>query len=289
MQRSRKIFLCLLLLFGIGYASVSVVLSSSGNSKISVNKDDFDVLFTRTVVDGNDVSSDIISDDGKSINFSTNDLSLVGDKSKLDYEVTNNSELYDAEVSIECSATGDKKDYYSVKNQISNKVIAKTKENGVLEVELLKASVNDFSENFTCTLKANAIERTTKATSDWIPKNFISKKSFGYDSDLKQNSVLDYTTIDSNVFAALDSDGVTKGVCVNDDKGLFCIKTNNYEENEKLLKERFGEENCKVSSSGIYCSNSITECGDYKNQSVTCYDFRKASRCYVYYGDGFYC
>ena len=162
MRKNKKWILAAILLLGIGFAAVSTTLYISGNVGITANEADFDVKFTKATLDGTDISTSAISADGKTITYGTNDLSMVGDKSTLDFEVTNNSELYDAEVSIECSATGTKNDYYSITKEVASTIVAKTKEAGKVDVELIKATTEDITEEFTCTLTAQATERTTK-------------------------------------------------------------------------------------------------------------------------------
>lgn len=162
MRKNKKWLLAAILLLGIGFAAVSTTLYISGNVGITANEADFDVKFTSAKLDGTDISTSAISSDGKTITYGTNDLSMVGDKSTLDFEVTNNSELYDAEVSIECSATGTKRDYYNITKEVASTIVAKTKEAGKVDVELIKATTEDITEEFTCTLTAQATERTTK-------------------------------------------------------------------------------------------------------------------------------
>ena len=162
MKKNKKLLLAALLLLGVGFAAVSTTLYINGNVAIGTNAEDFDVRFTKAVLDGTEISTTAISEDGKTITYGTNDLSIVGDKSILDFEVTNNSELYDAEVSIECSAEGEKNSYYAITKEVASTIVAKTTEAGKVEVELTTATVDDITESFTCTLTAQAIERTTK-------------------------------------------------------------------------------------------------------------------------------
>ena len=162
MRKNKKLMLAAILLLGIGFAAVSTTLYINGNVGITANEADFDVKFTSATLDGTDISSTAISADGKTITYGTNDLSMVGDKSTLDFEVTNNSELYDAEVSIECTASGTKADYYTITKEVASTIVAKTTEAGKVDVELIKATTEDITEEFTCTLTATATERTTK-------------------------------------------------------------------------------------------------------------------------------
>ena len=162
MRKNKKLLLAALLLLGVGFAAVSTTLYINGNVGIATNEADFDVRFTSATLDQTDISSTAISEDGKTITYGTNELSMVGDKSTLDFEITNNSELYDAEVSIECTASGEKSDYYTITKDVASTIVAKTTEAGKVEVELTTATTEDITESFTCTLTAQATERTTK-------------------------------------------------------------------------------------------------------------------------------
>ena len=272
MRKNKKWLLAAILLLGIGFAAVSTTLYINGNVGITANEADFDVKFTKATLDGTDISSSAISADGKTITYGTNDLSMVGDKSTLDFEVTNNSELYDAEVSIECSATGTKADYYTITKNVASTIVAKTKEAGKVDVELVKATIEDITEQFTCTLTAQATERTTKGeavSAGFIPTYF----AFGTPTTA---STTDFATLGKNVFAGLGSDGTT-GLCINDG-GLFCLKTHEYQNSVARIKDHFGESNCN-DYGFVNCKSDDFHCNAYSNGAVDCTDD----------SDGWYC
>ena len=267
MRKNKKWLLAAILLLGIGFAAVSTTLYINGNVGITANEADFDVKFTKATLDGTDISSTAISADGKTITYGTNDLSMVGDKSTLDFEVTNNSELYDAEVSIECSATGTKADYYTITKNVASTIVAKTKEAGKVDVELVKATIEDITEQFTCTLTAQATERTTKGeavSAGFIPTYF----AFGTPTTA---SATDFATLGKNVFAGLGSDGTTGGVCINDG-GLFCIKANDYDNSVAAIKAHFGESSCTDNGSNVSCDSSTFSCNANSDGGVICID-----------------
>lgn len=267
MRKNKKLMLAAILLLGIGFAAVSTTLYINGNVGITANEADFDVKFTKATLDGTDISTTAISEDGKTITYGTNDLSMVGDKSTLDFEITNNSELYDAEVSIECSATGTKADYYTITKNVASTIVAKTKEAGKVDVELIKATTEDITEEFTCTLTAQATERTTKGEAvsvGFVPTYF----AFGTPTTA---STTDFATLGKKVFSGLASDGTTGGVCINDG-GLFCIKTNDYENSAAALKAHFGESSCADNGSRVSCDSSAFSCHANSYGSVDCSD-----------------
>ena len=273
MRKNKKWILAAILLLGIGFAAVSTTLYINGNVGITANEADFDVKFTKATLDGTDISSSAISADGKTITYGTNDLSIVGDKSTLDFEVTNNSELYDAEVSIECSATGTKADYYSITKNLASTIVAKTTEAGKVDVELVKATTEDITEEFTCTLTAQATERTTKGEA--APVGPIYYYAFGTPTTA---STTDYTTLGKKVFAALGSDGTTGGVCINDG-GLFCIKANDYDNSVAALKAHFGESSCSDDGPFVNCNSSAFGCYAYSDGGVSCDDASAGENC----------
>ena len=284
MRKNKKWLLAAILLLGIGFAAVSTTLYINGNVGITANEADFDVKFTSAKLDGTDISTSAISSDGKTITYGTNDLSMVGDKSTLDFEVTNNSELYDAEVSIECSATGTKRDYYSITKNVASTIVAKTKEAGKVDVELIKATTEDITEEFTCTLTAQATERTTKGeavSTGFIPTYF----AFGTPTTA---STTDYTTLGKNVFAGLGSDGTTGGVCINDG-GLFCIKRNDYDNSVAAIKAHFGESSCTGNGSYVDCDSGGFSCRADSNGDVSCFVYSAGESCYANSDGSFDC
>ena len=278
MRKNKKLMLAAILLLGIGFAAVSTTLYINGNVGITANTADFDVKFTSATLDGTDISTTAISADGKTITYGTNDLSMVGDKSTLDFEVTNNSELYDTEVSIECTASGTKADYYTITKEVASTIVAKTKEAGKVDVELIKATTEDITEEFTCTLTATATERTTKGEA--APVGTTYYYAFGTPTT---SSTTDFTTLGKDVFARLGSDNST-GVCINDG-GLFCIQANDYDNSVAAIKEHFGESSCTDYGTAMDCSSSIFLCYAISYGNVRCDDLSTGESCIVY-GDG---
>lgn len=280
MKRNKKLLLAAILLLGVGFAAVSTTLYINGNVGITTNEADFDVRFTSATLDGTEISTTAISEDGKTITYGTNDLSIVGDKSTLDFEVTNNSELYDAEVSIECTASGEKSNYYTITKEVASTIVAKTTEAGKVEVELTTATVDDITESFTCTLTAQATERTTKGEVTPVGPFY----AFGTPTTA---SATDYTTLGKNVFAMLGTDN-SFGVCINDG-GLFCIKNKDYENSAAALKAHFGEEICSSETNRVTCESKSFYCNASSDGFVGCNALLTYEACTVYSDGGVYC
>ena len=224
---------------------MSTTLYMNGNVKIATNDADFNVKFTKATLDGVDISLDAIATDGKTITYRTNNLSVVGDISNLDFVVTNHSEMYDAEVNVECTVNGTNKDYYRITKEVETLIEGKTTGKGKVEVSLISATTEDVQEGFTCTLKANPKERTSKAELYY---------AFG-DPNTSEDKTTDYKTLGRNVFTSLNNG--QRAVCIIKRENLECFNSNNYSEEVEHLNEVF-EGNCGVSDTNIICRGNGT-------------------------------
>ena len=182
----KKIMLMVaIILLSIGFAAISTILIINGNANVSENNEDFSVIFTAASIDGKDVYSTAVDDTKKTITFTTSELRTLNQTSILTYEVTNNSSQYDAEVNVTCvPKTGTTAKYTSIKNKLDNdatKVLAKSSVNGTLTITLNKTATEEVSEEYTCKLEFNAVER-----------NELGKHENVFDSD-------SWSTIAANV------------------------------------------------------------------------------------------
>ena len=179
MKKKASIVVAILLL-AVGFAAISTTLIINGTTKVSENTDDFSVIFTSATLDGTDVYANVISQDKKTINFSTSDLKTLNQTSVLNYEVTNNSANYDAEVNVTCvPKEGTTAKYTSIRNELegnATKVLAKNSVNGTLTVTLNKTATEEVREEYVCTLTFNAVER------DIVGVNIPAPISFSTDS-----------------------------------------------------------------------------------------------------------
>ena len=201
MKRNLKMsMLVLVLLLAVGFAAVSTTLVINGTANFGTNDADFDVIFTKSVIDGVNVSDTTISKDGKSITFTTNELAKAGDKSTLNFVVTNNSTQYDANVTMECKADGENNEYYTITNTIPSVISAKTNENGTVTATLKKVSTEAITETFTCTIEASAVEKTTAGTEK------VVALSYDGDSD-KVADVGDMIKVGTEEFYVISNDG----------------------------------------------------------------------------------
>ena len=278
-MKKKSMLIVAILLMSIGFAAISTTLIINGNAKVSENNEDFSVIFTAASIDGKDVYATAVDDTKKIITFTTSELKTLNQTSILTYEVTNNSSNYDAEVKVTCvPKEGTTAKYTSIKNKLDNDAtVVKAKEtlNGTLTITLDKVATESVTEEYTCKLEFNAVERDTLGVIKptfvaWVPTYY----AFGTPTTA---SATDYTTIGKSVFAALDTNN-TKGVCINDN-GLFCIKPNDYDNSVLALKNHFGESACSSGGSGSSCDSDAFYCEVYSNGDVACSDNSTKEAC----------
>ena len=180
-MKKRVGLIVIIMLMCVGFAAISTTLIINGNTKVSENTEDFDIYFSKARLDSEDVYANVISEDKKTITFKTNNLSKIGDKSVLEYEVTNNSNNYDAEVIVNCKVKDNTEaKYTSIKNELEgNATVVKAKEtlNGTLTVTLNKTATEEVKEEYVCELTFNAVERDTIAVSGTNLYNLIKNNA----------------------------------------------------------------------------------------------------------------
>ncbi len=152
----KRWILVTILFLSIGFASVTAVLTITGKVNINFDDEDYQVYFSDAYLD-NIRHMEFIDNTRKEITFTTNDLTSVGDKSVLKYEVTNNSKQYDAEVSVKC--TPSETEYYQVTNDLKEIINAQSRETGTITIELKKVVLEEKEETFKCDLTINATSR----------------------------------------------------------------------------------------------------------------------------------
>ena len=120
-----------ILLTTVGYASINTSLSVDG--LFSLKSKFYKVYISSLKIDGIQ-SGTKISDDGESFTFKSTDIKTEGN-SLIDYEITNNSKLYDAKVSLSCSPEkynnttlnyNAEEQKVTINNRIQDKVTART-------------------------------------------------------------------------------------------------------------------------------------------------------------------
>ena len=187
-MKKKWIFLVIILMV-VGFAAISTTLYINGQTKIAANENDFDVYFSKAFLDDVDVSDTVISTDGKTITYKTNDLSALNDVSELDYEVTNNSSQYNARIDINCTIA--ENDKVKMTNTLADDLIeAKSTVTGSITVELIKSAVVDEDIALSCVLDVNAEERDSIGISGSdVPGQVNTYSIYGYFYDSNENVV----------------------------------------------------------------------------------------------------
>ncbi len=127
-SRTGKEMLLIVLLLVIGFAAVTTTLVINGTIKIGFNQEDFEknLKFTDAKLEFSDtaktaVTTGLIAEDGKSITFTVDKLTTIGETATLTYEISNLSQ-YDADLQ-EIACTVKNADDVDVTNAV---VTAKT-------------------------------------------------------------------------------------------------------------------------------------------------------------------
>lgn len=191
MRRNYKIFMLIVLLV-VGFSTISTALVVGGFTNVGTNEEDFDVFFYSAMLNKLIVTNDVVSADKKTLNFDTNEISIIGESSVLEFSVINNSSQYDANVSVNCTVpTSD--DYTVEINPNSMYIYAGKHMDGSIKVTLNKALIETKTVDIKCTLNATPLERTAS-----VPKAVDKNK---YDVILVGDSIMngygnDYKTFD---------------------------------------------------------------------------------------------
>ena len=200
-MKKKSMLIIAILLMSIGFAAISTTLILNGNAKVSENNEDFSVIFTAASIDGKDVYTTAVDETKKTITFTTSELKTLNQTSVLTYEVTNNSSNYDAEVSVTCvPKTGTIAKYTSIKNKLDDDatvVKAKSSVNGTLTVTLDKVATESVTEEYTCKLEFNAVERDTLGENIPTPVSFESDSWSTIAANVKSGNTSKYNVGDT--------------------------------------------------------------------------------------------
>lgn len=163
----------------VGFAAVATQLTINGSTTISGNATDFEekIIFTAAAIDADAKAAGaidpVISDDGKKITFTTQEMKDLTDKAVLTYTVSNESTNYNAQFAtpaVVCKADtgttqGDLDTYLTLTNgtALDGTIInaGGSKEN-TLTVALKQSYAEEDTKTITyvCTIDATAVEAT---------------------------------------------------------------------------------------------------------------------------------
>ena len=182
-MKKRHLFTSILFMV-IGFVAVSTTLLINGSITFGYKQEDFGVIFTKAIVDGDNQTSYAITDNGKTLTFITKGLRREGEKSKLEFEVTNSSKNYDANVNIICKSNDEENsEYYTIKRDLPEAIAAQGVEKGYVEVELLQSILTKITEELTCTVSASPVGKSENA--DENMNNQSEEIEFDYSIDEK--------------------------------------------------------------------------------------------------------
>ena len=138
MKKLKQEILITILFMTIGIAAVTGNLFISGSTELAANTDDFDVYFSDVVSDKPDTFVSINTLKNFSI---TTELQELNEEDKVNFKITNASQNYDAEVSIDCTTTSN---YLRVIPHLSNNVVpARSEIDGYVTIKLIKQVINE--------------------------------------------------------------------------------------------------------------------------------------------------
>lgn len=179
----KSLFFIMTLFLVIGFATVSGFLYIRGINNIAENKEDYSIYFSNASLDGiNNLK--LTSEDKQKIEFETKVLINASETSILNYQVTNASTQYDAEVSVKCSPTDN--EYISVSNSLDKTLIkARSWADGELRIRMKKSVTEDINIDLVCKIETNASSRTA-INRDALCNELLGKSwEFEYTGDVQ--------------------------------------------------------------------------------------------------------
>ena len=188
MKKLKYEILFTILFMTIGIAAVTGNLFISGSTELAANTDDFDVYFSDIISEKSDTFVSI--NNSKSFAIIT-ELKELNEEDKVTFKVTNASQNYDAEISIDCTSESV---YLKATPHLSSNIVPAREEiDGSVSIKLVRQSIDiEYDQRITCTINANAVERTT--ISNGIEyneklvmlKNYTARDDMGF-GDYKEN------------------------------------------------------------------------------------------------------
>ena len=167
-MKKKSLLIAAIILMSVGFAAISTTLVINGSTKVSENGDDFDVIFTAASRDGEDVYNSVVDSTKKVLTFTTKELKVLDQVNLFGYKITNNSSNYDAEVKVVCGPKANTTTKYTtIENDLDGKTnVIKAKESmtGTFVIKLIKTATENATEEYTCTLQVNAVERDSLGT-----------------------------------------------------------------------------------------------------------------------------
>ena len=263
-MKKKKSILFTILLMAVGFAAVATNLFINGSTVIGTNSNEFEIIFSKALLDNENKTNEIISGDKKTITFTTKELKDIGDKSVLTYDVTNLSNQYDANVTINVDV--ETNEYIKVTNDFdtTNMLLSRETRTGELTVELIKAATENLEYSLTVELEFSAVERLSIGTGD-LPDDEVESLTF-YDTN---NQVLQNknVTIDGTSYTT-NNEGKVSNLSLNPYiSHTLVIYPNNNEEYLSCSAPLYKDFDCDglpihSSLNSFYVPNANLEIGD---------------------------
>ena len=191
MRKMKYIIGILLLFMVIGFATVTVSLSLSGNVKVVSDIDDFKVYFSEAKLNG--TSTPALIESATSLSFDV-DFGNLGSQHVIEYDVTNASKLFDAAISMSCTQSNE---YLSVVNEFdTSNLSALSTRTGSLTLTKTKSNASETNTDYaiTCEIVASPVERDGEAVGE-IPNAMVQNYAI-----LKSTTTSDTTAFRSATY-----------------------------------------------------------------------------------------
>lgn len=157
-----------ILLLAVGFAAISTTLIINGTAVIKPDEENFQKNVIFTEVSASEGATATVSDDGKTITFTTQEMKSIGDEATLTYKIQNKSQ-YDAVIgSIECVApqAGETATEEETKNKDAyTTYLTVTPSNGLNGKTLARNTISETSDTVKVTQKRSFVstdEETSK-------------------------------------------------------------------------------------------------------------------------------
>ena len=151
-----------ILLLAVGFAAITTTLVINGTAKIVPDSENFEknVIFTEaTATEG---ATATISDDGKTITFTTQEMKNIGDEATLTYKIKNASQ-YDALIgSITCEAPTS--EAATANANAYGKYLTVTPSNGLNGTTVAKGTTSATSDTVKVVQKRSFVSTDTETT-----------------------------------------------------------------------------------------------------------------------------
>ena len=284
--------LILVLLMAIGFATVTTNLVINGSANVATNPADFNVIFSYATTDEGGTAT--ISRDQKSITFNSRTLSQVGDTSTLNYTILNQSQYYDASVSVTWSAVDivnnvDYSDYYTVSltgftDDNSTIISGKNYVDGSVVITLNDVVLDNVQITFQINLVVNAVSRQSEATVQ--PYYTVTSGSIyqqGSEVEIEGEEFYVIDTIDNTHIALLAKYGLNVGShSIQGTEGIQNVGCYGARSVSQFSGEDYWPCTVAFSDSTYWIQSGYTVKPEYARDNINYYVYDENSNIYQY-------